>query len=102
MRPYDRRDDRRQFVGIEPESETEVFAAGAHIVTGDGESRRSEGFVTSACRSPVLGRSVGLALLERGSARLGEQVTIFDAGRTARARIVRPVFYDPDGARMNG
>jgi sarcosine oxidase, subunit alpha len=102
LRPHDRRGDRRQFVGIEPIDESAVFAAGAHIVTGDGDSRRSEGFVTSACRSPILGRSVGLALLERGSARLGQQVTIFDAGRTAMARIVTPSFYDPTGARMNG
>jgi sarcosine oxidase, subunit alpha len=88
-------------VGIEPVAPTDVFVAGAHIVTDNGAARRSEGFVTSACSSPVLGRTIGLGLLERGAARLGELVTVFDRGRTAAARIVSPVFYDAEGARLN-
>jgi sarcosine oxidase subunit alpha len=100
-RAHDRRPDRRQLVGIEPIAPTDVFVAGAHIVTGDGAARRSEGFVTSACSSPMLGRAIGLGLLERGAQRLGEVVTVFDCGRTAAARIVSPVFYDTDGGRLH-
>jgi sarcosine oxidase subunit alpha len=101
QRAHDRRGDRRQFVGIEPVAPTDLFVAGAHIVTGDGAARRSEGFVTSACHSPVLGRTIGLGLLEGGTARLGQLVTVFEHGRTAAARIVNPVFYDAEGARLN-
>jgi sarcosine oxidase subunit alpha len=101
-RVHDRRSDRRQLVGIEPVEPSHVFVAGAHIVTGDGRARRSEGFVTSACHSPVLGRTIGLALLERGAARLGERVTVFESGRTAVARVVSPVFYDAEGIRLDG
>jgi sarcosine oxidase subunit alpha len=58
--------------------------------------------VTSACASPTLGRSIGLALLERGFQRKGETVTVFDAGREFEARVVAPAFYDPSGERMHG
>jgi sarcosine oxidase subunit alpha len=101
-RAHDRRSDRRQLVGLEPVAPTELFVAGAHIVTGDGAARRSEGFVTSACHSPLLGRTIGLGLLERGAVRLGELVTVFERGRTAAARIVSPVFHDAEGARLDG
>jgi sarcosine oxidase subunit alpha len=101
-RPNDRRADRRQLIGIEPFAATDQLVAGSHIVTGQGRARRSEGFVTSACVSPTLGRSIALGLLEGGSARLGETVTVFDQGRTLEARVVKPAFYDPDGTRMHG
>lgn len=102
QRPHDRRPDRRQFVGLEPVSASDRLVAGAHLVGREGGRRRSEGFVTSACLSPTLGRSIGLGLLERGFSRKGETVTVFDEGRTFEARVVDPAFYDPKGERMNG
>jgi len=57
--------------------------------------------VTSACRSPTVGRSIALGLLEGGSTRLGQTVTVFDQGRTHEARVVKPAFYDSSGERMN-
>jgi sarcosine oxidase, subunit alpha len=83
-------------------ADSAAFVAGAHLIAGTGQSRRSEGFVTSACHSPVLGRTIGLGLLERGAARLGDSVTVFDQGRTIVARVVQPAFYDPNGERMHG
>jgi sarcosine oxidase subunit alpha len=101
-RANDLRSDRRQLVGFELEAGTEEVLAGAHFVTGDGRHRRSEGFVTSACVSPTLGKALGLGLLERGFQRLGEEARIFDNGRETRARIVDACFYDPAGERMRG
>jgi sarcosine oxidase subunit alpha len=101
-RANDLRSDRRQLVGFELDAGTEEVHAGAHFVTGDGRHRRSEGFVTSACVSPTLGKSLGLGLLERGFERLGEEARIFDNGRETRARIVDACFYDPAGERMRG
>ncbi|WP_116813319.1 sarcosine oxidase subunit alpha family protein [Steroidobacter cummioxidans] len=101
-RANDRAAPRRQIVGLEPMTAGASFAAGAHIVTGDSPQKRSEGFVTSAAFSPTLGRSIGLALLERGQARIDEVVTIFDEGCTLQARVVKPAFFDSSGARMNG
>ena len=98
-RPEDRRTDRRQLVGFEVEEDATVLP-GAHIVTGSGAGRRSEGFATSACLSPALGKTVGLGLLERGFERMGETIQLYDDGRVVSARIVNPCFYDPDGERM--
>ena len=101
MRAHDQREDRRQLVGLEPVDPESQLVAGAHIVSGAGVARRSEGFVTSAAYSVTLGRSIGLGLLERGRSRKGETVRLFDAGRTMGARVVEPTFYDPAGARMH-
>jgi sarcosine oxidase subunit alpha len=100
-RAQDRRADRRQLAGLEPVDPGDSLVAGAHVVERRDGRRRSVGFVTSACASPALGRSIGLALIERGSTRHGETVTVFDAGREFTARVVAPAFYDPTGERMH-
>jgi sarcosine oxidase subunit alpha len=102
QRPNDRRTNRRQLVGIEPLKAGDRLVAGAHVVTGAAHKRRSEGVVTSAGRSPTLGRYIGLALLESGFSRTDECVMVLDAGRSVPARIVSPKFYDPTGKRMHG
>ena len=99
-RPNDRRADRRQLVGFELLDRNASVPAGAHFVTGSNGGRRSEGFVTSACDSPTLGRTVGIGLIEGGFGRKGEEVLVYDSGRNLPARIVDPCFYDPSGERM--
>ena len=101
-REEDRRTDRRQLIGFEVTSANETVLAGAHVITGRGSERRSEGFVTSACESPTLGKTIGLALLERGFERNGEEIELSDEDRQVSARIVNACFYDPDGGRMRG
>ena len=101
-RAEDQRGDRRQLVGFETVEANATVLAGAHVVTGRGAARRSEGFVTSACMSPTLGKSIGLALLERGFERKGEDIDLYDQGRRVTARIVDARFYDPQGERMRG
>ena len=80
--------------------ETSSVQAGAHFVEGEGKNWRSEGFVTSACYSPMLGRSIGLGLIERGFDREGDIVQVYSDGKTSPARIVRPGFVDIGGERM--
>jgi sarcosine oxidase subunit alpha len=99
MRPEALRDDRHQFVGILPEDPQLPLRAGAHVVAAaDG---RSEGYVTSACWSPALGRPVGLGMLRRGRARMGERIVLVDEGRRSAARVVAPCFVDPAGANLH-
>ena len=102
MRPSVQLPDRRQLIGLEPVKASNRLVAGSHLVTSKGGKRRSEGFVTSACVSPTLGKSIGLGLLERGFSRQGEIVTVFDQGRSFEARVVASAFFDPNGERMNG
>ena len=99
-RPNDQRTDRRQLVGFELLDPNGGIEAGAHVVTGGNGAGRSEGFVTSACRSPTLGRPIGIGLVEGGFGRKGEEVLVYDAGRTTPACVVDPCFYDPAGERM--
>jgi sarcosine oxidase subunit alpha len=56
--------------------------------------------VTSACFSPSLGQSIGLALVERGFAREGETVSIYSEGKLVRGRIVKPGVYDRGNERL--
>jgi sarcosine oxidase subunit alpha len=101
-RAEDRRSDRRQLIGFEIDDGDTTVLPGAHIVTGKGVERRSEGFVTSAFISPTLGKTIGLGLLERGFERKGETIQLYDDDQTVAARIVDTCFYDPDGERMRG
>ena len=96
------RADRRHFVGLLPEVRV---PEGAQIVA---EHRRRPpmkmiGHVTSCYDSATLGRPIALAMIDAGRERMGETVTIplTMQGRVVRAKIVSPVFYDPEGERLN-
>jgi len=102
QRAEDNRKDRRQLIGFELDGGSATVLAGAHFVTGGAAGRRSEGFVTSACISPTLGKTIGLGLLEGGAERLGETIQLYDDEKIVSARIVDSCFYDPDGERMRG
>lgn len=98
------RDDRRQLVGLETENPSEVIPEGAQIV---GELRGKPpmpmiGYVTSSYWSPNLNRSIALAMLKDGRRRTGDTVTLPLEHRTIKARVVSPVFLDPEGARLRG
>lgn len=101
LRSADQKQDRRQFVGIEPINSDADLQPGAHFITEDAK-KRSQGIVTSACYSPILERVIGLGLLEGGFKRKGEIVTIYDDGIRSQVRIVDADFYDPTGEKMNG
>jgi sarcosine oxidase subunit alpha len=60
----------------------------------------TEGYVTSACFSPSVGRSIGLALIERGYSRHGEIVSVYSGATPVRCRISNPNFYDPTNERL--
>jgi sarcosine oxidase, subunit alpha len=60
----------------------------------------TDGYVTSACYSPSLGCSIGLALLERGYERDGETIVVFSGGAIVRCRVCGPNFVDPKNDRL--
>jgi sarcosine oxidase subunit alpha len=97
MLPEATRQGRQQFVGIAPVAAGQEIIAGSHVVR-DG---KSEGWVTSAGFSPVLGRFVALGMVADGHARIGELVTLQNFGVRTPARVCAPCAYDPDGVRLN-
>lgn len=98
-RADNRRADRRQLVGLVA-SDPQVLVPGAHLRL-PGTREGSDGWVTSASVSPVLGRPIALALLAGGQARLGEHLAVHDLGRQCEAEIVATPFYDPRGERLH-
>ena len=60
------------------------------------------GHVTSSYYSARLSRPIALGMVKRGAKRMGETVYCALAdGKTLKATIVDPVFYDPKGERQN-
>lgn len=78
------------------------YAAGKEApLNGNGQVMTC-GRVTSTYHSPTLGRGIAMGLVERGPDRMSE-VLYFPTvdGSVVQARIVTPVFYDPDGEKQN-
>ena len=102
-RPDTAREDRKQLVGILTEDPKEVLPEGTQLVNAPGRPPVPMiGHVTSSYASPTLGRSIALALVRRGRARIGETVHAAPGARFLRCRITEPAFYDPEGARRDG
>ena len=98
--PGNQQTDRLQFVGLEPTDAAATLAVGGHL-RGSEANRGSEGYITSAGHSPVLGRSVALGMVRAGRARLGETMTIVSGENAGqRVRLVAPGAYDPKGERL--
>jgi sarcosine oxidase subunit alpha len=103
-RPDNLRDDRLQFVGLEAVGtipEGRFLPIGSHL-RNPARPDLSEGYVTSAGYSEALGRGVALAMVRGGRDRMGETLDVVTSAGTARARIVAPGAYDPEGERLNG
>jgi sarcosine oxidase subunit alpha len=88
---------RKQLVGLLTEDPHTVLEEGAQVV----RTVAPIGHVTSAYYSPVLGHSIALAMVEDGRARLGETLTVPMPAGPVAVRVASPVFYDPQGARLD-
>ena len=63
-----------------------------------------EGYLTSACFSPTLGRDIALGFVRNGPARIGAtlRAVCLLRGIDAACEIVAPAFVDPEGGRLRG
>jgi sarcosine oxidase subunit alpha len=95
---------RKQLVGLLTDDPAMVLEEGAQIVAeiSGPVSRQSLGHVTSAYFSATLGRSIALAMVSGGRARTGTSLFVPVADRAFKVQVTSPVFFDPDGARLNG
>ena len=96
--------DRKQLVGLMTTDPHVVLDEGSQIMQGQGQRApvRPIGHVTSSYHSAVLGRSIALALVSGGRARTGETLYVQTASTDVAVQVTSPVFYDPEGARLNG
>jgi sarcosine oxidase subunit alpha len=98
------RADRKQLVGLLTEDADLVLPEGGQIVQAAGGEPPVPmlGHVTSSYASATLQRSIALALIKSGRARVGEKVFVtLGDGRLAPAQVAPPVFYDPQGAQQH-
>ncbi len=96
--------DRWTLVGLQT-LDGSVLPEGAYAVaegTNANGQRNVQGRVTSTYHSPTLDRGIAMGLVARGAERMGEVLSFPRAGGNAvEARIVSPVFYDPEGEKQN-
>jgi len=79
-----------------------VLEEGAQIVTDPNQPipMKMIGHVTSSYWSSVLGRSIALAMVQGGRARMGETLFVPMPDRTFAVKVASPVFYDPEAQRI--
>jgi sarcosine oxidase subunit alpha len=95
--------DRKQLVGLLTVDPKVVLEEGAQIVATPGQHAPMKmiGHVSSSYHSAVLGRSIALALVRGGRARIGETLYVPMPGGEIAVQVTGTVFYDAEGARLN-
>ncbi|WP_168787378.1 sarcosine oxidase subunit alpha family protein [Paraburkholderia aromaticivorans] len=97
------REDRKQLVGLKTVDPRIQLTEGAQIVATPAVQGIAPmlGHVTSSYQSPILQRSIALAVLKGGLGKIGERVFVsMSATRCVEAEVCSPVFYDPQGVRQ--
>jgi sarcosine oxidase subunit alpha len=105
QRPAMASPQRKQLVGLATRDPQYVLEEGAQVIPGRQRAATPEaaiGHVTSSYHSASLGRSIALALVTGGRARLGETLYIAMPDGDIPVQVVSPVFYDAQGSRING
>ena len=96
--------DRWQLVGLET-LDGSVLEDGAYAIaegTNANGQVNTQGRVTSTYYSPILGRGIAMGLVHKGPDRMGEVISFTKIGASpVPAKIVSPVFYDPEGEKAN-
>ncbi|MDN0076386.1 sarcosine oxidase subunit alpha family protein [Crenobacter sp. SG2303] len=99
-----RRNDRKQLVGLKPVDPTVVLPEGGQIVAAptSGGITPMLGHVTSSYYSPILARSIAMAVMKGGQSRLGERAYVaLRDGQCVPVEVCSPVFYDVEGKRQH-
>ena len=95
--------DRKQLVGLLTVDPKTVLEEGAQIVADPTQPipMTMLGHVTSSYWSATLDRSIALALVRGGRARIGERLSVPMPDGPVTVELVQPIFYDPKGARLD-
>ncbi|WP_024302018.1 sarcosine oxidase subunit alpha family protein [Pseudogulbenkiania sp. MAI-1] len=98
------RKDRKQLVGLKPVDPRFVLPEGGQIVAAptSGGITLMLGHVTSSYFSPILERSIAMAVMKGGQSRHGERVYVaLRDGSSIEVEVCSPVFYDVEGGRQH-
>ncbi len=95
---------RKQLVGVFTHDPAEVLPIGCQAIDTDQVQPppTMQGHISSSYWSPTLNRSIALALIKNGEARIGDTMYFPIEGKVVSATLVEPVFYDKEGIRQNG
>ena len=104
QRPFMDNPNRWRLVGLET-LDGSVLEDGSYAIAkgqnANGQTN-TEGRVTSTYHSPTLGKGIALGLVHNGPDRMGEVLSFTKIGAPpVKAKIVSPVFYDPEGEKPN-
>jgi sarcosine oxidase subunit alpha len=95
---------RKQLVGLLTLDPDTVLEEGAQVAASPGQRAPMHpiGHVTSSYRSATLGRSIALAFVADGRARIGTTLHVPMPGVDIPVQVAPPVFYDASGSRLDG
>jgi sarcosine oxidase subunit alpha len=95
---------RWKLVGLET-LDGSVLKDGAYAIaegTNENGQTNTQGRVTSTYHSPTLNKGIAMGLVLNGPDRMGEVISFTNGDNPAKkARIVSPVFFDPEGEKQN-
>jgi sarcosine oxidase subunit alpha len=97
-------DDALAQVGFKPVDANDPVVAGSHLMhrTGEVSAKTDQGYITSACYSPILESSIGIGFLKDGANRKGEIMRAVNPlkNQEVLVEIVSAHFVDPEGERL--
>ncbi len=103
-RPAMRAPGRKQLAGLLTVDPATVLQEGAQVVAVPAQTPPMQliGHVTSSYASAVLGRSIALAMIADGRARIGQTLYVPMPQGDVAVKVTAPMFYDAAGARLHG
>ncbi|MEO5808136.1 sarcosine oxidase subunit alpha family protein [Devosia sp.] len=95
--------DRKQLVGLLTVDPKVVLEEGAQITVEASPATGTPalGHVTSSYWSETLGRSIALALVAEGKARIGQTLHVPMPGIAVAIQVTEPIFFDKPGVRLD-
>ncbi len=98
------KEGRKQLVGLLTKNPNEVLEEGGQIVVDPNQPKPMTmlGHVTSSYWSENLGRSIAIAMVAGGRARMGETLYVPMKDKTIAVEVTDMVFVDKEGGRIHG
>ncbi len=103
QRPAMKSASRKQLVGLRTKDSRTVLDEGAQVSERAGQTPPMQliGHVTSSYGESTLGFPIALAMLAGGRARFGQTLYVPMPQGDIEVEVTSPIFYDPQGTRIN-